>query len=393
MNDPNLQRLLLIIDESLSNTEFIKLTLSSKKDTSGEVKNIYAKVVSIKAGTLMSIVFRYPTKDVTKNFTFDEGIELIKTSLEKDFMQAILLTANKDVHFMQFPNGKSTIKQQEASQQLKLVFLHDKQKTLFISPENNLYLQLLGVTTVDGKIKKGMEDKFRQINKYVEVVSHVVEQANMPAGFTVADMGSGKGYLTFALYDYLTNKMSLSPEVVGVELRPNLVAQCNGISKKSGFEKLKFIQGSIEKTVLPELDLLIALHACDTATDEAIFRGIRQKAKVIITAPCCHKQIRRQMNPDNALAEITKYGILEERQAEMLTDAIRALILEAYGYSTKVFEFISTEHTPKNVLIVAVKKSGEDAVNQEKLDNVQALKKLFGIEFHFLEKLLETPSL
>jgi hypothetical protein len=393
MNDPNLQRLLLLIEESLSNTEFIKLTLSSKKDTSGEVKNIYAKVVSIKAGTLMSIVFRYPTKDVTKNFTFDEGIELIKTSLEKDFMQAILLTANKDVHFMQFPNGKSTIKQQEASQQLKPVFLHDKQKTLFIFPENNLYLQLLGVTTVDGKIKKGMEDKFRQINKYVEVVSHVVEQANMPAGFTVTDMGSGKGYLTFALYDYLTNKMSLSPEVVGVELRPNLVAQCNGISKKSGFEKLKFIQGSIEKTVLPELDLLIALHACDTATDEAIFRGIRQKAKVIITAPCCHKQIRKQMYPDNALAEITKYGILEERQAEMLTDAIRALILEAYGYSTKVFEFISTEHTPKNVLIVGVKKSGEDAVNQEKLDNVQALKKLFGIEFHFLEKLLETPSL
>ncbi|MFA5419003.1 MAG: SAM-dependent methyltransferase, partial [Bacteroidales bacterium] len=170
----------------------------------------------------------------------------------------------------------------------------------FISPEKNLYLQLLGVTTVDGKVKKGMEDKFRQINKYVEVVSHVVQQANLTAGFTVADMGSGKGYLTFALYDYLTNIMLLAPEVAGVELRPNLVAQCNGISKKSGFEKLKFIQGSIEKTVLPEIDLLIALHACDTATDEAIFRGIRHKAKVIITAPCCHKQIRRQMNPDNA---------------------------------------------------------------------------------------------
>ncbi len=393
MNDPNLQRLLLIIEESLSNTDFIKLTLSSKKDTSGELKNIYAKVVSVKAGTLLSFVFRYPAKDITRNYNFEEGLALINKSLEEDFYQAILLTANKDVHFMQFPNGKSTIKQQEASQQMKPVFLHDKQKSLFISPENNLYLQLLGVTTLDGKVKKGMEDKFRQINKYVEVVSHVVEQANMNAGFSVADMGSGKGYLTFALYDYLTNRMSLTPEVVGVELRPNLVGQCNVISKKSGFEKLKFIQGSIEKTVLPEIDLLIALHACDTATDEAIFRGISQKARVIITAPCCHKQIRKQMNPDNALAEITKYGILEERQAEMLTDAIRALIMEAYGYSTKVFEFISTEHTPKNVLIVGIKKNEKEPVNQDKLDKVQALKKLFGIETHFLEKLLETPSL
>ncbi|OFY50571.1 MAG: hypothetical protein A2W85_00760 [Bacteroidetes bacterium GWF2_41_31] len=393
MNDPNLQRLLLLIEESLSNTDFIKLTLSSKINTSGELKNIYAKVVSVKAGTLLSFVFRYPTKDITKNFSFEEGLALIKKSLEEDFYQAILLTANKDVHFMQFTNGKSTIKQQEASQQLKPVFMHDKQKSLFISPENNLYLQLLGVTSLDGKVKKGMEDKFRQINKYVEVVSHVVEQAKLPISFSIADMGSGKGYLTFALYDYLTNRMLLAPEVVGVELRPNLVAQCNGISKKSGFEKLKFIQGSIEKTVLPEIDLLIALHACDTATDEAIFRGISQKAGVIITAPCCHKQIRKQMNPDNALVEITKYGILEERQAEILTDAIRALIMEAYGYTTKVFEFISTEHTPKNVLIVGVKKSGEDAVNQYKMDKVQALKKLFGIETHFLEKLLETPSL
>lgn len=294
---------------------------------------------------------------------------------------------------MQFKNGKTTIKQLPASQQLKPVFLHDRPKSLFISPENNVYLRLLGVTTDEGKVKKGMEDKFRQINKYVEVVSSIVEQAKLPINFSIADMGSGKGYLTFALYDYLTNRMAHTPVVTGVELRPDLVTLGNKIAKEAKYGQLQFIQGSIEKTVLPDIDLLIALHACDTATDEAIFRGIREKAKVIITAPCCHKQIRKQMNPDNALAEITKYGILEERQAEMLTDAIRALIMEAYGYSTKVFEFISTEHTPKNVLIVGVKKNEEEPVNQDKMNKVQALKKLFGIEYHFLEKLLETPSL
>jgi len=393
MNDHHFQKLLLILEESLTTSDFIKLTLSSKKVAASDLKNIYVKAVTIKAGTMLSFVFRYPTNDITKNYSFEEGMEFIKTSLQKDFFQAILLTSEKDVHFMQFKNGKTKIKQLPASQQLKPVFLHDRPKSLFISPENNVYLRLLGVTTDEGKVKKGMEDKFRQINKYVEVVSSIVEQAKLPINFSIADMGSGKGYLTFALYDYLTNRMAHTPVVTGVELRPDLVTLGNKIAKEAKYGQLQFIQGSIEKTVLPDIDLLIALHACDTATDEAIFRGIREKAKVIITAPCCHKQIRKQMNPDNALAEITKYGILEERQAEMLTDAIRALIMEAYGYSTKVFEFISTEHTPKNVLIVGVKKNEEEPVNQDKMNKVQALKKLFGIEYHFLEKLLETPSL
>lgn len=387
MNDPNFQKLLVILEESLASTDFIKLTLSSKKEASADLKNLYVKVVTVKAGTLLSFVYRYPTKDITKNVAFEEGLEIIKQSLKNDFFQAILLTATKDVHFMQFPNGKTTLKQQPASQQLKPVFMHDKQKNRFVTVENNTYLRLLGITSAEGKVKNGMEDKFRQINKYVEVVSHIVEHADLPANFKVADMGSGKGYLTFGLYDYLTTQLSLNPKVVGVELRPDLVIKCNDIAQKSGFSQLKFIQGSIEKTDLPQIDMLIALHACDTATDEAIFRGISQNAKVIITAPCCHKQIRKQMNPGNALGEIARYGILEERQSEILTDAIRALMLEAYGYSTKVFEFISTEHTPKNVLIVGVK-SGDLPVNQDKIEQIQALKKLFGVDFHFLEKLL-----
>lgn len=377
-----------MMEESLANTDFIKLTLSSKKDPDSPLKNLYIKVVTIKAGHRLSFVYRYPTQDVTKNFTFEEGLNLVKQAVEHEFFQAILLTAQKDIHLMQFPNGKSNLKQKPASQTLKPVFMHDKTKKRFVTAENNPYLTHLGITNAEGKVKKGMEDKFRQINKYVEVVSHVVEQARFEGAFSIADMGSGKGYLTFALYDYLTNQMGLSPTVTGIELRPELVTKCNSIAQSSAFPSLHFIEGSIEQSKLPHIDMLIALHACDTATDEALFRGIRQKARVIITAPCCHKQIRKQMNPENALSEITKFGILEERQSEILTDTIRALMLEAHGYSTKVFEFISTEHTPKNVLIVGVLKNEEQILDQEKLDRIKQLKSFFGVQYHYLEKLL-----
>ena len=201
-------------------------------------------------------------------------------------------------------------------------------------------------------------------------------------------MGSGKGYLTFALYDYLTNTLNLSPRVTGVELRTELVEKCNAIAAKAGFGNLSFVTGSIDSAELPAVDMLIALHACDTATDQAIYRGIKAGAKVIICAPCCHKQIRKQINPSNELKSITRFGILEERQAEMLTDAIRALVLEAFGYKTKVFEFISTEHTPKNVLIVGVKAEATKEVNLASVEKIKNLKALCNIEYHELEKLM-----
>jgi SAM-dependent methyltransferase len=268
-----------------------------------------------------------------------------------------------------------------------MLYTHDKIKKRFIILENNVYLRELGISTAEAKVKKDMEDKFRQINKYIEIADGIVSSAALPAGFHIVDMGSGKGYLTFALYDYLSNVLKLSPEVTGVELRPELVESSNRIARLAGFDKLKFQAGSIETAELAQIDMLIALHACDTATDEAIFRGIRAEAKVIICAPCCHKQVRKQIDPENDLKSITKFGILEERQAEILTDGIRALVLEAYGYKTKVFEFISTEHTPKNVLIVGIKK-GNEKVDDSILAQIRNIKKIYNIQFHHLEKLL-----
>lgn len=338
---------------------------------------------------MLSFVYRHETKDVTKNYGLEDALEQISDLLTQQFFNAVLFTSTSDYTLLRNKKGKSTLLKKPATSAALQVFGHDKIKKRLISAENNIYLRELGVVTYDWKVKADMQDKFRQINHYVELVDEVLKSAELPKDFTIVDMGSGKGYLTFALYDHLKKTTGLSFHITGVELRPALTETYNRIAGMAGFDNLGFITGSIEDTELPRTNVLIALHACDTATDDAIYRGISAGSEVIMVAPCCHKQIRRQMNPSNSLKEITRFGILEERQAEMLTDAIRALILEAYGYKTRVFEFIATEHTPKNVMISAVKKSKPSGPDHKILKRIEALKAMFGIEFHYLETLLK----
>jgi hypothetical protein len=197
-------------------------------------------------------------------------------------------------------------------------------------------------------------------------------------------MGSGKGYLTFSLYDYLSSEGKISPQVTGIELRPKLVDFCNQLAERSAYSGLSFISQDIGEYHPERIDMLIALHACDIATDLAIAKGIDAGAGTIVVAPCCHKQIRQQMHCQTDLQAVLKHGILEERQAELITDGIRALLLEHSGYRTKVFEFIDTEHTPKNLLIVGLKAEPDTTA----LERVAAIKRDFGIEYHYLEKLL-----
>ena len=375
--------------ESCNQNQFIKLTLSNKRDKNNDLKNVFVKPVVLKSGFRLSFVYRYPTKDITKNYDSADSLTLLRAMMTKDFYKADLFSTVGDLHLTINQNGKSVLLQKLPVLTEAPAAAHDKEKKRPVAAGNNVFLHELGVTTAEGKVKSDKQDKYRQINKYVEIIDSIVKEAALPASFTVADMGAGKGYLTFALYDHLVNTLKLHPEVIGVEMRQDLVDLCNKIAAKAGFEKLTFRAGSIDTTEIPAADMLIALHACDTATDQAIYRGIKADAKVIICAPCCHKQIRKQMKPLNDLKAITSYGILEERQAEILTDTIRALILKAFGYKTKVFEFISSEHTPKNVLIVGIKTKQDPSVRKDALEQIKNLKALFNIEYHQLEKLME----
>ncbi|PKO98010.1 MAG: SAM-dependent methyltransferase [Bacteroidetes bacterium HGW-Bacteroidetes-9] len=384
----NIALLVEKISESMTNSKLIKLTLSNKRNKSDDLNNVFVKPVVIRDEMLLSFVYRHATRDVTKNLTLEETTEVLSSLLTEHFFNADLFTTEVDWLLLSNKRGNSKLLKKPASSTEIPLFSHDKIKRRLIQPEGNIYLRELGVLTADFKVKSDMQDKFKQINKYVEIIDGILKSVEKDDALSVVDMGSGKGYLTFALYDYLKSRQNGQIKVTGVEFRPDLVEKCNKIATDSGFDGLSFIKGTIEKAKLPGFDMLIALHACDTATDEAIFRGIKSKAPVIVCAPCCHKQIRKQLKPDNILKEITRHGILEERQAEMLTDTIRALILEAYGYKTRVFEFIATEHTPKNVLISGTSNNPTTKPNQAVLERVKLLKAQFGVEQHHLEKLL-----
>lgn len=382
------QSFLQKITDSFNQQQLIKITLGNKRIKTADLKNVFIKPVKIKNADKLSFTYRNPTQDMVKNYDQKESIILIEKMLQTDFYNADLFTATNDFHLSTDKNAQGKIITRPATLTLtKNTGQHDKQKQRVVNAVAADYLKALGITTAEGVVKKEMQDKFKQINRYVEIIEGIIKEISFEKKLTVADMGSGKGYLTFALYDYLTHTLHKEAEVVGIEMRDDLVKKCNQVAADCGYVNLQFQKGTIQDATLKTIDMLIALHACDTATDDAIYKGIQANAKVIICAPCCHKQIRKQMAPDNALKSITKHGILLERQAEMVTDAIRALLLEANGYKTKVFEFIGTEHTPKNVLIVGTKVSRTAAEKKEYLDKVGQLKALFNIKSHYLETL------
>ena len=386
--DQQLQLLLKNISESFNQNTLIKISLGNKRDKASELKNIFIKPVTIKTKLKLSFTYRHNTNDSFKNYDLPEALILLEKILLTDFYNADVFTVQQDLHFAFNKDNTGKLISKAASLTLKPEALqHDKQKNRIVEAANASYLKQLGITNAEGQVKKDMQDKFKQINHYVEIINGIVKEVQFGTEITVADMGSGKGYLTFALYDYLQNTLKQAAIVHGIELRDDLVNKCNTIATHVGYKNLHFTKGTIQDATLSSIDMLIALHACDTATDDAIYKGIQANAKIIICAPCCHKQIRKQMAPDNELKSITRHGILLERQAEMVTDAIRALILEAHGYKTKVFDFIATEHTPKNVMIVAVKLDKAITNQQEYLDKVQGLKQLFNIKSHYLETL------
>ena len=254
-----------------------------------------------------------------------------------------------------------------------------------LNPANPWWF-MLGLTTREGKVLADMQHKYKQICKYVEIVDGVMKNVKFDDEIHIADMGAGKGYLTFALYEYLTSRYDKKIVMEGVEIRPDLVLKINDIIEKCNLKNFKFIESSIEDYKPDKLDVLIALHACNTATDDAILKGIRNNAKLIICAPCCHKQIRQEMEKSGKTDSITRFGIFLERQAVMITDTIRALILEYFGYKTQVMEFIEMEHTPKNVLIAGVfagipSEEKRTAIARQ----IAGLKRQYGIREHFLE--------
>lgn len=372
----------------IDHKELIKLLLTNKRDKSSDLKKLIITTVELRKGFSLNFVYRNNTKDITKNFEIEEGLSLINKALENDFYNAEIFTNSGNTSYSILLNGKAQLKTTKPPVLAPVSLSHDKIKDRLIELKENIYLRELGITNADWEVRREMSDKYKQINKYIELLAPYLNELALTENFHVVDMGSGKGYLTFALYDYLTNNLKQHVNMTGVEFREDLVEICNSIAVKAEFDQLNFVKGTIEETELEKIDILIALHACNTATDDAIYRGIKSDASLIVCAPCCHKQIRKAMNVTNELSNITKFGILKERQAEIITDTLRAMIMEAFGYKTNVFEFIQLEHTPKNVMIVGKKTQDNNPDKQQILNNIAAIKKMYGIEKHYLETLM-----
>jgi SAM-dependent methyltransferase len=301
------------------------------------------------------------------------------------FFNAVSFSDTKEVSFLQSKKGVGTVLTKYHKTPVGIELSHDHEKTRYISA-NSQWLIDLGLATQEGKIYNKAQDKFKQINKYVELLAHLLIDYPIDKNIKIADMGSGKGYLTFALYEFLIKTKNLRCRMTGYEIREDIVTLCNQVALKNEFVGLNFQQKSIEDTIVDDVDMVIALHACNIATDMAIVKGIQAGSQYIIVAPCCHKQVRSAMKHENDLTPILKHGIMEERQAELLTDGIRSLMLEAYGYKTQIFEFISTEHTSKNIMITGVKKTG---FNPDMIEKIEKIKILFGIDYHYLQKSME----
>ena len=375
------------LELSLSEDTFVRLTLSKPRDTSSDLKKLIVKYVFIKEKSHLSFTLRYARKDITKNYTLNEGLNQIDELLGETFLNANLMSTDADWALETNSGGKSKFIEKKASVSEVPKRSHDKAKPKNFTSEQ--FLVELGVLDNKGRVVKDKGDKFKQINKFVEIVGTHIAKTDLKSRdkIRIHDMGAGKGYLTFALYDHLANKSGLPVETTGVELRPELVSLCNNIAKKLDFDGLQFGEGFISNYELVETDVLIALHACDTATDDAIFKGIKSGAELIICSPCCHKQVRKSMKVQDRHADILGHGILLERQAEIITDTLRALLMEAHGYKTKIFEFVSTEHSGKNLMIVGQRRK-TFTQEEEGMEAYHKLKAEFGVEQHYLENLL-----
>lgn len=376
--------------DSIPSNQFIKVSLGNYQGNDKELKNVYVRRIKIKKVEMLSFTYRQKTRDIVKNLSIEDGITRISHFISNDFKICTFFSTEKEVIVEHDKKGVITVRERLIKAAAQPVLSHDKEKKRLIQPAGKTYLQQLKITDDQGTVYKNAQDKYKQINQYIALLDPLIRSLPVTGPKRVVDMGSGKGYLTFALYDYLINVLKIETRVTGVEFRKDMVDLCNQIAAAADFKGLNFVEGTIEDYDAKGIDLLIALHACDTATDDAIYKGIQGGAELIVVAPCCHKQIRRQIEKGKALNELdflTKYGIFLERQAEMVTDGIRAMILEYFGYKTKVFEFISDAHTPKNVLIVGVKAKVSSADRSELLDKIKKTKEYFGIGYHHLEKL------
>lgn len=337
------------------NIDFIQAILSNPRTKEGIIK-VKVRPVMMKDRLFLQLESFSKTQAFHENLEPEAAVERIVDYM-KEFKQMQMATKDTDYTILVSKKGKVTIQKKavKTSRNVKIQ-AHNRSKKYILQEGMKVpFLQDLGVMTQDGKIVRTRFDKFRQINRFLEFIEDILPQLDKDREITILDFGCGKSYLTFAMYYYLHELKQYDIRIIGLDLKSEVIAHCNALSKEYGYEKLTFLEGDIaDYEGVNEVDMVVTLHACDTATDYALAKAVGWNAKVILSVPCCQHELNSQIE-NEVLAPIMKYGLLKERFAALVTDGLRAEYLESMGYDTQVLEFIDMEHTPKNILLRAVK--------------------------------------
>mgnify|MGYP002594486015 CR=1 FL=1 len=330
------------------------------------------KNVEIKGKLLFQCQETVGTKEFHKNMTKDDVITRISDWMNGTFKQMQLESDTCTASVLVSKKGTMTIKKKPHMKGTgKPVNLAHNRKKRYILEEGIPvpFLVELGVQTKDGAIVHAKYDKFRQINRFLEFIEDVLPKLDKNQETRIIDFGCGKSYLTFAMYYYLKVLKGYPVRITGLDLKTDVIEHCSRLAKKFGYDSLEFLHGDIASYEgTDEVDMVVTLHACDTATDYALEKAVRWNAKVILSVPCCQHEVNKQMESE-LFAPVFHYGIIKERMAALYTDALRAEVLEAMGYRVQILEFIDMEHTPKNLLIRAVKQ-GKKKENREAIEAI-----------------------
>ena len=359
-----------VLDEN-----FLRATISGKRH--GDIaEKVKIRPVMLKGTLYFQTAVSDGKREYHKNYQKEELLVQTEEWLLSDYKQLQLDTTSQSIQAMVSKKGKAAIKKKMAVQKREARVLEHNRKKRYIIEEGTPvpFLVDLGVMTEEGKIVHARYDKFRQINRFLEFVEDVLPELDKDRELTLIDFGCGKSYLTFAMYYFLKIRQGLNIRMIGLDLKEDVILHCQELADKYGYDKLQFLMGDIASfDGVQQVDMVVTLHACATATDYALEKAVNWGAKVILSVPCCQHELNRQIQSE-VMEPILKYGLIRERMAALLTDAFRGDVLELMGYQVQILEFIDMEHTPKNILIRAVKgKNPSQGGTAKKTEKQEAL--------------------
>jgi SAM-dependent methyltransferase len=365
----------------INSGELLQATLSQprRKDGTASPKTVI-RPIELKNGLHYQFEYHYPTKVTHENIAADQAAAQVISQLQESYRQALVKTTEADVQLLFSKKGKATILKKPPTGGARPTSLqHNRQKQRVLAEGKAApFLFELGIMTAEGLVHAKKQDKYRQINRFLEMVTDVLAYLPKDRELTIVDFGCGKSYLTFALYHLLAVEQQREINIIGLDLKADVIAFCSELAEKLGYDKLKFLVGDIaEYEELQAADMVVTLHACDTATDAALAKAVNWGASVIMSVPCCQHELFKQVTND-ALSPILSQGLLKERFAALATDAARGTLLEVLGYKVQMLEFVDPEHTPKNLLIRAVR-TEQHGVSAKKWEQYEQFRQFLSI--------------